>query len=63
MIGCYGEALNADITADMAELEACRWFARDEVLAMLEGRHPDGLSVPPNAAIAGVLIRNWAENG
>ncbi len=59
----YGEALNEDITADTAELEACRWFTRDEVFAMIEGRHPDGIFVPPTAAIASLLIRNWAENG
>lgn len=63
MIGCYGEALNEDITADMTELEACRWFTRDEVLAALEGKHPDGVYVPPRSAIASLLIRNWAENG
>jgi NAD+ diphosphatase len=63
MIGCYGEALNEDITADTAELEACRWFTRDEVFAMIEGRHPHGIFVPPTAAIASLLIRNWAENG
>jgi len=63
MIGCYGEALNEDIQADMTELEACRWFTRDEVLAALAGTHPDGVFVPPRAAIASLLIRNWAENG
>jgi NAD+ diphosphatase len=62
MIGCYGEAMNEDITADMTELEACRWFTRDEVLAALEGKHPDGVYVPPRSAIASLLIRNWAEN-
>lgn len=63
MIGCYGEALNEDIMADMTELEACRWFTREEVLLMLEKRHPDDIFVPPRAAIASLLIRNWAENG
>lgn len=62
MIGCYGEALNEDIQADMTELEACRWFSRDEVLAALDRTHPDGIIVPPRAAIASLLIRNWAEN-
>ncbi len=62
MIGCFGEALNEDIHRDEAELEACRWFPRDEVLAMLEKRHPDGIGVPPAAAIAHHLIRFWAEN-
>lgn len=63
MIGCYGEALNEDIVADLTELEACRWFSRDEVLAALDGRHADGVVVPPKTAIASLLIRNWAESG
>jgi NAD+ diphosphatase len=60
MIGCFGEALNEDITLD-AELEACRWFSRDEALAALDGRHPDGIFTPPKGAIAHALIRSWAE--
>ena len=32
MIGCYGEALNEDIQADLTELEACRWFERVGIL-------------------------------
>jgi NAD+ diphosphatase len=59
MIGCFGEALNEDIHADMNELEDCRWFARDEVRAMLDKSHPS-ISVPPEGAIAHHLIRAWA---
>jgi NAD+ diphosphatase len=59
MIGCFGEALNEDIHADMNELEDCRWFAREEVLAMLDKSHPT-LFVPPAGAIAHHLIRAWA---
>lgn len=62
MIGCYGEALNDEVRADSDELEDCRWFAREEVLLMLEGRHPGGLLVPPRAAIANLLIRDWASS-
>lgn len=62
MIGCFGEALNEDIDPDTTELEACRWFTRDEVLLALEGRHPDAVFVPPRAAIAHHLIRTWAES-
>lgn len=61
MIGCFGEALNEDITID-AELEACRWFSREEVLAALSGTHPDGIFTPPKGAIAHTLIRAWAES-
>lgn len=61
MIGCFGEALNEDVTPDYAELEACRWFDRAEVAAMLAGTHPEGLMAPPRAAIASHLIRAWVE--
>lgn len=61
MIGCFGEALNEDIHADFAELEACRWFSRDEVSAAMEKRHPDGIIIPPKGAIAHHLIRTWLE--
>ncbi len=63
MIGCFGEALNEDLTPDFTELEACRWFTREEVRAMIDGTHPDGLTVPPNAAIANHLIRAWVDAG
>ena len=62
MIGCFGEALDDIVLRDEAELEDCRWFARDEVISMLEQRHPDGINVPPPGAIAHHLIRHWAEN-
>jgi NAD+ diphosphatase len=62
MIGCFGEALNEDIQADMNELEACRWFSRDEVITTIAGTHPEGIVIPPAGAIASHLIRCWAEN-
>ncbi|MCX7306160.1 MAG: NAD(+) diphosphatase [Hyphomicrobiales bacterium] len=61
MIGCFGEALNEDIDPDLAELEDCRWFGRDEVLSMLGRTHPT-LFTPPPGAIAHHLIRAWAES-
>ena len=62
MIGCYGEALNEDIHPDLNELEDCRWFEREEVLAMVAGRHEAGITIPPPGAIASHLIRTWAED-
>jgi NAD+ diphosphatase len=62
MIGCHAQALSEDIVVDRAELEDARWFSRDEVAAMLLGRHPDGLTVPPPMAIAHHIIRAWVEN-
>ncbi|SMC34631.1 NAD+ diphosphatase [Fulvimarina manganoxydans] len=61
MIGCLALATSTDIVFDGVELEACRWFDRDEVRAMLDGRHPDGLLVPKPFAIAHHLIRAFAE--
>jgi NAD+ diphosphatase len=62
MIGCFGEALNEDISFDGAELEDCRWFSRAEVRAILAGDKSSGIFVPPKAAIAHHLIRAWAES-
>jgi NAD+ diphosphatase len=62
MIGCFGEALNEDISFDGAELEDCRWFTRGEVRAILGGDKSSGIFVPPAAAIAHHLIRAWAES-
>ncbi len=61
MIGCHAEALNDDIVIDRDELEAARWFSRDELAAMLLRRHPEGLTTPPPVAIAHHLIRAWVE--
>jgi NAD+ diphosphatase len=56
MIGLLGEAETADLVIDHSELEDARWFARDEIHAMLADRHPCGLKVPPAMAIAHHLI-------
>lgn len=61
MIGCFGEALNDEIVFDGKELEDCRWFARDDVMAMIAGTNREGLAIPPGGAIASHLIRYWAE--
>ncbi|MEX6508777.1 NAD(+) diphosphatase [Jiella sp. M17.18] len=61
MIGCVGLATSQEITFDGEELEDCRWFDRAEVQAMLEGRHPDGLSLPSRFAIAHHLIKAFAD--
>ncbi|HEV2603974.1 MAG TPA: NAD(+) diphosphatase [Microvirga sp.] len=59
MIGCIGEALSTDITIDREELEDARWFSRDEIRLMVEGRHPDNLFAAAPMAIAHHLIRQW----
>lgn len=62
MIGCFGEALNENVSFDGKELEDCRWFGRDEVQAILAGTH-GSIGCPPKGAIAHQLIRTWAEAG
>lgn len=63
MIGCLGEALTHDIRRDDAELEDCRWFSREEVKAMLDGTHPEGLTAPKPYAIARHLMEAWVAGG
>ena len=63
MIGCLAEATSRDIVIDKTELEDARWFTRDEVKAMLERRHPDGLQPPNPVAIAYHLVKAWVEMG
>lgn len=61
MIGCWGEALNADLTLDPAEILDARWFGREEIWQMIERRHPEEIFVPPPLSISHSLIRAFAE--
>lgn len=61
MIGAYCEATSEEITFDGEELEDCRWFEREEVLAMIEKRHENELRAPPSLSIAAHILRNWLE--
>ncbi len=60
MIGCLVAAASTEIAVDREELEDARWFTRGEVRAMLDGRHPDGLTCPMPMAIAHHIVRAWA---
>jgi NAD+ diphosphatase len=61
MIGCHAEALTSEIVVDPDELEGARWFSKDETIAMLQRRHPEGLTTPPPVAIAHHIIRAWLD--
>ena len=61
MIGAYGEAQSEEIKFDGEELEDCRWFEREEVLAMIEKRHGGELRAPPSKSIAAHIMGNWLE--
>ena len=59
MIGCIAHAETTDLNVDTKELADARWFSRDEVRAMLESRHPEGLTAPGRHAIANILLRHF----
>ncbi len=61
MIGCYGEAIHANIAFDASELEDCRWFSRDQVIAMIDGTDPEAKTIPVSGAIAYRLLRDWLD--
>lgn len=63
MIGCRAEALSSELTLDEEELWDARWFGVDDVRAMLENRHAEGLTVPAAHSIAHSLIRAFADEG
>lgn len=61
MMGCIAYAETSEITVDKSELAEARWFSRDEARAMLEKRHPDGLTAPARHAIANALIQSFID--
>ncbi len=63
MIGCHAEAVTDAIVIDKSEIEAARWFEREELRLMLERKHPDGLTTPPPIAIAHHIIRDFIQRG
>ena len=63
MIGCFAEAESSDIIVDATELEDARWFTRDELAAMFEGRHPAAFSAPLPFAIAHHLLKAFVDEG
>ena len=58
MVGCVVEA-SGEVEFDATELEACRWYTRDEVGAILAGTHEN--IAPPPGAIATLIMRLYAE--
>jgi len=58
MFGCAGEALDDQITIDRNELEDACWVTREEMVAVMAGRHPR-IRPARRGAIAHFLIANW----
>ncbi len=63
MIGCFAEARSRALEVDQVELDDARWFSREDTLALLERRHPEGLTAPIPMAIAHHLLKRWATEG
>ena len=60
MIGMACRADDDAVNVDTNELEAARWFDRDEAAALVGATHPDA-AIPPAAAVAYHLVRRWVE--
>jgi NAD+ diphosphatase len=60
MIGLMAEVADDQATPDQTELEAVRWFTRQEAGALLRGE-VKGLFAPPPMAIAHQLIKSFSE--
>lgn len=58
MFGCWGAALSTEITIDPKEIEAARWFTREEILSAFAGQNPEMLPAR-KGAIAHFILRNW----
>ncbi|MEL6289128.1 MAG: NAD(+) diphosphatase [Pseudomonadota bacterium] len=62
MIGCIGTAASFDITPDPQEIADARWFDREEMRAILEERHDDGIFAPMPYSIARKLMQQFVDN-
>ena len=60
MIGMILEAENEEVTVDTSELEAARWFTREEVALMMSGKHLTAFG-PMSIAIAHHVVMAWLE--
>ena len=58
MIGCLVEA-SGEVEFDADELEACRWYTREEAADILAGRHEN--TAPPPGAIAHLILSAFVE--
>lgn len=61
MIGCHAFAETTDIKIDPNEIQDARWFTRAEIRQMVEGAHPEGITIPGQHAIARALILAFAD--
>lgn len=65
MLGCVALAVDDTLTVNREEMEDCRWFTREEVIAGLANAgwgESERLRVPGPYAIAHHLIRAFADD-
>ncbi|NQE61933.1 NAD(+) diphosphatase [Caulobacter sp. RHG1] len=60
MMGLIADVDSADAAPDQTELEAVRWFSKEEAALLIKGEL-EGVFAPPPLAIAHQLIKAWAE--
>ncbi len=60
MIGLMADVDSDEAAPDQTELEAVKWFTKDEAKALIKGEL-DSFFAPPPLAIAHQLIKAWAE--
>ena len=56
MVGFFARAITTDVSVDQDELEAARWFSRDE---MRSGAEAGRLVLPGGISISRSLIEAW----
>ncbi|MBS0296594.1 MAG: NAD(+) diphosphatase [Proteobacteria bacterium] len=61
MIGLIAEVSHDQAAPDQSELEAVRWFTREEAGRMIAGETVGGIGCAPPLAIAHHLLKAWAE--
>ncbi len=59
MIGLILRAETTEIHVDPTEIEAARWFSREEARQILSGSHPE-VYAPPPMAVAHHILKAWA---
>lgn len=62
MLGCMAYARSEEIRLDVNEIDEAQWFNREEVEAILNGTHSQGVSIPPDRTIANRLITFWLKH-
>ncbi|WP_166416827.1 NAD(+) diphosphatase [Cochlodiniinecator piscidefendens] len=58
MFGCWGEALNTEITIDLEEIEDAFWVTREDMMTAFAGEHPK-MKPARVGSIAHFILSNW----